>query len=498
MKPFLTPWLTVDGMRAADRYMIDTLGLGECALMETAVRGAFVVLEREEGPLAGQKIAVVCGRGGNAGDGLGLARYALQAEASVDVWLAEDPERFTGATAQQWNALREVGRLYPNHLRCHRTEIPPEIPPNADLLVDALLGTGLSRPVSERLAGWVAWMNAASGRRIAIDVPSGLDAHSGTPNAVAVRAHRTLTMGAHKIGMAFSNAAAWTGVVHVIDLGIPPAHLDHLAQAFGGERSAHLAWFSSIWPKRPSDAHKYTAGTVLVLGGSGTYTGAPVLTSLAAARAGAGYVMLGVPERVRDVVRANLVDIPVLAWPTADAVAELLRRANAVVIGPGMEDAPETDELLLALAHHAHRPVVVDAGALSSWGRVRPKTATPWILTPHGGEWARLSGGMLPGSFAAQHHVVLVLKGPCTRVYTPEGGVYCAPSHPMLATAGSGDVLAGVMASCIAQGLPTTDAVLAAMFLVRETALYLRQHQQTMLASDLPAHLPSVLHSLLA
>lgn len=498
MKPYLTPWLSVDGMRAADRYMMETLGLGERALMETAVRGAFSVLEREEGPLAGKHIGVVCGRGGNAGDGLGLARYAMQAGATVEVWLTTHPAQFHGATAQQWTALREVGRLYPDLLRCHQTEIPPETLPTYILLIDALLGTGLSRPLSETLAGWVGWMNATSCRRIAVDVPSGLDAHTGLPISVAVEAHVTLTMGAYKLGMAFPEAARWTGTVHVIDLGIPPALLDELAGARGGARSANEGWFRATWPRRAATAHKYTAGTVLVMGGSSAYTGAPVLSALAAARAGAGYVMVGVPPDIRDAVRAHLVDIPVLPLPTPDTLPDLLHRAHAVLIGPGMEDSPILDVLVEALADHALCPVVIDAGALPAWARVRPRTVTPWVLTPHGGEWARMSGGESPGSFAKAYGVAVVLKGPCTHVYLPAGDVYCAPSHPVLATAGTGDVLAGVMASALAQGLPLPDALLGALYLTRQTAEDLNQRQHTVLASDLPPHLPIVLHSLLA
>lgn len=341
-------------------------------------------------------------------------------------------------------------------------------------------------------------MNAARGRRVAVDVPSGLDAQTGTPNPVAVCAHCTLTMGALKVGMAHPGIDRWTGTVHVIDLGIPPAVLDHLALTHGGMRSAHAPWFRAIWPRRAAHAHKYTAGTVLVLGGSITYTGAPVLSALAAARAGAGYVMVGVPAEIRDAVRAHVVDIPVLPAPTPESIPDLARKVHAVAIGPGMADDPATDDLLRALAQHVPSSVVVDAGALPSWGRVRPITPVPWILTPHAGEWARLSGGENPSAFARAHGVVVVLKGPCTYVYLPEGDVYCAPSHPLLATAGAGDVLAGVMASALAQGLGARDAVLSALLLTRLAALDLSRHWATVLASDLPPQLPSVLASLIA
>lgn len=498
MKPYLTPWLSVDGMRAADRYMMETLGLGERALMETAVRGAFAVLEREVRPLGGMRIGVVCGRGGNAGDGLGLARYAVQAGACAEVWLAADPARFQGATAQQWNALREIERLYPGAVTWHQADIPPETPRTYDLLIDALLGTGLSRPLSEAHAGWVSWMNATLGRRIAVDIPSGLDAQTGRPMPVAVEAELTLTMGARKVGMALPESSRWTGEVHVIDLGFPPALVDELARSRGGMRSAHAAWVRAVWPRREATAHKYTAGTVLVVGGSATYSGAPVLTSLAAARAGAGYVMLSVPEEIRDVARGHLVDIPVLPFPTEASLPELLRKPRALVVGPGLEDGPHLDVLLEGLARHFSGPVVIDAGALSAWARVRPQTSAPWVLTPHAGEWGRISGGKEPSPFAREFGVAVVLKGPCTHVYVPAGDVYCAPSHPLLATAGTGDVLAGVMASTLAQGLSLPEALLAPLFITRQTAEDLNRHRGSVLASDLMALLPQALSSLLA
>lgn len=446
----MLPLLTADEMRATEAAYEGSLD----DLMEKAGAAvAEVVLERFPG-----KVTVVCGGGNNGGDGRICAR--ILTERGRDVVLID---RFG-----------ELGE--------------------PDVVVDALLGIGLKEAPRDEVARMIEAINRAGKPVISIDVPSGVVASTGEIPGVAVRANLTVTFGAPKVGLAISPGRFHAGTVEVAPIGLEPASSEHaLVPASILDGVPRKTWHST----------KYRAGAVLVVGGSAGMSGAPMLASLAALRADAGYVMAAVPESVLPVLEARLLEAVKVGLPedsagrvvvrAAETVLEAAERVDAVVLGPGLGRSDGTREFVRVLLERLDVPVVVDADAL--W-RLEPFTRTvPTILTPHTGELAGLLG-VTPADVdsdrlgaarraAALLGSVVLLKGADTLVAAPRHGVLVAPyGFPSLATAGSGDVLAGVIGAFLAKGLEPRIAA-AAGAVAHGLASRIVEPQPGLIASDL-------------
>ena len=446
----LQPLLTADETRAAEEAHQGSLE----ELMERA--GAAVaetVLRQFPG-----RVTVVCGKGNNGGDGKVCARVLR--EAGREVILVEG-----------------VGDLG-----------------DPDVIVDALLGIGLREAPREDAARMIERVNAVGRPVVAVDVPSGVNASTGEVPGAAVRATTTVTFGAAKVGLAISPGRAHAGSVMVAPLGLRPrAHEHALVPA-----SALLEV-----PRKQADSTKYRAGSVLVVGGSRGLTGAPMLAALAAFRADAGYVAVAAPESSLPVLEARLLEVVKRPLPedsagrllprAADAILEAAEKADAVAIGPGLGRSDGTVELVRILLERLVCPVVLDADAL--W-ELEPFVRTaPTVLTPHTGELAHLLGATSAEidlhrlesvrRAASRFASVVLLKGADTLVAAPREGVLVASyGTPALATAGSGDVLTGVVACFLAKGMdPKLGAATAAV--AHGVAAELVEPQRGVIASDL-------------
>jgi len=446
----LQPLLTADETRAAEEAHQGSLE----ELMERA--GAAVaetVLRQFPG-----RVTVVCGKGNNGGDGKVCARVLR--EAGREVTLVEG-----------------VGDLG-----------------DPDVIVDALLGIGLREAPREDAARMIERVNAVGRPVVAVDVPSGVNASTGEVPGAAVRATTTVTFGAAKVGLAISPGRAHAGSVIVAPLGFRPrAHEHALVPA-----SALLEV-----PRKQADSTKYRAGSVLVVGGSRGLTGAPMLAALAAFRADAGYVAVAAPESSLPVLEARLLEVVKRPLPedsagrllprAADAILEAAEKADAVAIGPGLGRSDGTVELVRILLERLACPVVLDADAL--WELEPFVRNAPTVLTPHTGELARLLGATSAEidlhrlesvrRAASRFASVVLLKGADTLVAAPREGVLVASyGTPALATAGSGDVLTGVVACFLAKGMdPKLGAATAAV--AHGVAAELVEPQRGVIASDL-------------
>ena len=446
----LQPLLTADETRAAEEAHQGSLE----ELMERA--GAAVaetVLRQFPG-----RVTVVCGKGNNGGDGKVCARVLR--ESGRDVTLVEG-----------------VGDLG-----------------DPDVIVDALLGIGLREAPREDAARMIERVNADGRPVVAVDVPSGVNASTGEVPGAAVRATTTVTFGAAKVGLAISPGRAHAGSVIVAPLGLRPrAHEHALVPA-----SALLEV-----PRKQADSTKYRAGSVLVVGGSRGLTGAPMLAALAAFRADAGYVAVAAPESSLPVLEARLLEVVKRPLPedsagrllprAADAILEAAEKADAVAIGPGLGRSDGTVELVRILLERLACPVVLDADAL--WELEPFVRNAPTVLTPHTGELARLLGATSAEidlhrlesvrRAASRFASVVLLKGADTLVAAPREGVLVASyGTPALATAGSGDVLTGVVACFLAKGMdPKLGAATAAV--AHGVAAELVEPQRGVIASDL-------------
>jgi NAD(P)H-hydrate epimerase len=459
--------------------------------MENAGRAVFDAAAARFGPAAGRSAVVLSGPGNNGSDGLVTARHLHDHGWRVTIYLVN--RTLTGDAKEQ--LLRERGVANVALADDPSLDGLDSLLREADLAVDAVFGTGRLRPLAGPVAAVLDRLSALDerGAVLALDVPSGVNADTGAADPRAVRASITVTLGFPKRGLVLGEAVEHTGPIDVVDIGIPLSLGEALPLQY-----ATIGAVSSLLPKRPRSSHKGTFGRVLIVAGSRLYTGAPVLAAFGAERVGAGLVTLACPESIRPSLAVHTLETTFLPLPDdgsgelgPGAVAPLtasLPNYAAVLVGPGIGRSSPTraflEQFLPALAK-AGQPVVVDADGLTllasfpDWSKRLPPGT---VLTPHTGEMARLTGPrpdvdrltLATGSAAAWQHIV-VLKGAYTVIARPDGAATVLPfANPALATAGTGDVLAGAIVGFLGQGLAPADASVAAGFvhgLAGETVL---------------------------
>ena len=514
--PPAPPALTADAMRAADRYTIDEYGLPSFTLMESAGRGCADAIQSAYGPLEGTAVMVLCGKGNNGGDGLVVARRLVAAGARVHVVLSSDPEELRDDPARNLELLTQLRAEDEEPLTIDVLDDLDALTNTANrlaprLYVDALLGTGLTSALREPIRGLVDWVNGRSAPTVAIDVPTGLHSDTGAVLGTAVQASRTVTMAAPKVGMLVGEGSRHAGPVEVVDIGIPAFVLDRVAQEPGCARQTTDAAVRDWWPARAPDAYKYSVGTAMVVGGSRRFTGAPALASTAAVRSGAGYVTCACPEPVQATLASTLTTVPTLPLPATDdglaieAVDRIAEeRTDALLVGPGLGRSSGTTKFVHRLVEVVDAPLVIDADGLNALADLEGDWTAPadgsWILTPHAGEFRRLAGAVdladrvrVVQEHAQRWNVVLLLKGQPSIVAGPGGRTYVGSTGtPALATAGTGDVLAGQCVGLLAQGLPPLQAAATALHLGGAAAqrYAATRDPRTLAASDLVDELP--------
>jgi len=508
----MPPALTAAGMREADRLTIERLGLPGFTLMETAGRAAVDAIERKFGPAKDHRFVIFCGKGNNGGDGLVVARVLHARGACVDVVALTDATQMSESAARNFEVLRQL-EANEDGIRLIRSDNETEwVFSGADFLVDALLGTGLSSAPRTPVADIVHRINTHPRPTIALDVPTGLHTDTGMVLGEAVEAALTVTMGARKTGLLLGEGPRCAGTVEVAEIGIPAHILTGTTARHGGAFVTTDVAVREWLPNRGPDAHKYNVGLALVVAGSTGFTGAPVMAASAAARAGSGYVVCAVPEAIRPTIATKLTEIATVALPPDDpmtALAAPLGRARALLVGPGMGRSLETHAFIRTLLDRTELPLVLDADGLVAFAGhtevLAAKAQGRWILTPHTGEFKRLAGDDVNLSdrvgtvreFARRWNCVLLLKGLPSVIGCPDGRVFInGTGNPALATAGTGDVLAGLCAGLLAQGLPPDRAAICALHLGGAAAdRYAEQcAPNTMMATDLLTELPLVLH----
>ncbi|HXZ01390.1 MAG TPA: NAD(P)H-hydrate dehydratase [Stellaceae bacterium] len=480
-----TALLTPAEMAAADRAAIAG-GVAGAQLMETAGRSVAETVLARWSP---RPVAVLCGPGNNGGDGFVAARHLAAAGWPVRLGLLGERAALTGDAAHHAALWREkVSALDPGLLQ------------GAGLIIDAIFGAGLSRDVDGAARAAIEAMAASGLPVVAVDVPSGVDGASGAVRGAAAPAAVTVTFFRKKPGHLLLPGRALAGEVVLADIGIPARVLATIAPRTHENDPA--LWLAAYpWPR--FETHKYHRGHALILGGR-VMTGAARLAARAALRVGAGLVTLAAPESAWPVYAASLTGVivqPVAAPEALDALLGDVRR-NAVLIGPGAGVSDETrGRALAALA--TRRAVVLDADALTVFADA-PETlfaaiAGPCVMTPHEGEFRRLfaiSGDKLARARAAARRsgAVMLLKGADTVIAAPDGrAVINANAPPELATAGSGDVLSGLVTGLLAQGLDPFRAACAACWLHGDAA---GRFGAGLVAEDIIETLPQTLRRL--
>ncbi len=461
----MIPVFSRERSRAFDREATLSRQVPSLLLMENAGRGVVDAIERRwpDRPLRRAHAVIVCGVGNNGGDGFVVARHLLVRGARVEVFIAGSRAKLSGDALAQFDAMLGLG-VVPREIDRDLTDLSAAVT-RATFVVDAVFGTGLSRPVEGPLAAILDAMQEPRRPLVAVDVPSGLDADTGAPLGVAVRADLTVTFAAHKLGLLTPRGAEHAGTVVVADIGVPPP-TDGSARA-AAEPSARLlgrADVAALVSPRPLGLHKNGAGHVVVFAGSPGHVGAAVMCAHGALRSGAGLVTIATWPAAADQLDARVVEV-MTARLAPDAIArsvdEALARASVVVLGPGFGK----DEAARAVVRHVLRtwqgPSVVDADALAMFAgdaEVFASSRGAAVLTPHPGELGALLGtsarDVESDRFAAvadcvaRARSVTLLKGAHTIIGAPdECPVINASGTSALATAGAGDVLAGTIAA---------------------------------------------------
>ncbi len=502
LPPWLEPLPDAELMRATDHWAIEQQGVASVELMERAGIGLARVVE---GLVPDGAVAILCGKGNNGGDGLVAARVLRDTGRKVTVIAVGDLAQ--GSADVRVNLQRLEGEapvvLDPGQLRGFAG------------YVDALLGTGFTGEPRGEVGAAITAINAAGGPVISADVPSGVDASTGAVRAVAVQATATATFHQAKPGLWITPGKTHSGRVDVVDIGIPR----------GAPQQATIGLIGAAvldaLPRREAASTKFASGQVIVVGGSRGFSGAPSMASESAQRAGAGYVTACVPRSLEMIFELRLLEAMTRGLPDrdgalvpegADTVIELAGRGGAIALGPGLGRSPASFAFARDLARRAPVALVLDADGLNAHaGHLDALAARlpPTVLTPHAGELARLLDKSSADiardrlhcalTAADRARAVVVLKGDDTLVAAADGRVAVSPGgSPALATAGTGDVLTGVVSALLAQGLDSFRAAATAVWLHAEAGREAARRQgsvEGVIASDVIAALPASLGS---
>ncbi len=473
-------------MRELDRTTIEDYGIPGVVLMENAGFQVIQVIRELLPGIENKNVCVFSGKGNNGGDGFVVARHLYNLKAGVKVFLLAKKEEISGDAKTNMSIWENMGQRIEVIDQNFRFDDLHADLAGSDLIIDAIFGTGFRGIPGQPAAGVIEQVNRSGKPVVAVDIPSGLQADSGLIEGLCVKASCTVTFGLPKLGLVQEPGASYTGKLHVADISIP-------AFLYNNEslkrqlltRDLVRGWFQ---PRRPA-SNKGDYGRVLIVAGSRGMTGAACLAALSAARTGAGLVTLAVPSGVQKLAASKLTEIMTVALPESseqtigsgalDEILTLAQRFDVIAIGPGITTHPETVAFIRKIIPVLNIPCVLDADGLNCLAghtEVFKLTSAPLVLTPHPGEMGRLTENTaaqiqkrrleITEKAAKDWGVVLLLKGASTIVAAPDSRVYInTTGNPGMATGGAGDVLTGIIAGLIAQGLSPFDAAGAGAYL---------------------------------
>ncbi len=498
-------------MREIDRRAIKEFKMSSLDLMEAA-GGA--VARRAEVILNGMgegNVLIVAGPGNNGGDGFVAARLLHNTGHNVMVMVVGDETDIKGDAAVNLKKLEGVVRPYfnPDKAALQKACV------DTDLAIDALYGTGFHGHPPESATEPICALNHGGSYVLAVDIPSGVEADTGRIGGAVVDATETLTFGLPKLGCIIYPGAAYSGALNIVDIGLP----FDLLQTAGHIESPTPEDMAALLPARDPQAHKKSVGRVLVVAGSRGMTGAAALTAMAALRAGAGLVVLACPESLQQIYEIKLTEVMTVGLPetangtiakeATEKIVELAADFDVLVVGPGLSTDGATAEAVCAIAGTTEQPLLLDADGLNALAgsaaglEIIKERAGEIIITPHPGELGRLikretrviqADRLAAAAEAAgELNVVTVLKGRATVIAAPDGRLSInATGNAGLATAGTGDVLAGIIGGLWAQGIPAEDAAILGVYLhgLASDLAVLTLTEFSLVANDLIEYMP--------
>ena len=513
----MLPVVTAEQMQAIDRQAIDGFGIPGITLMENAGVGIVQELQRRFPDLSRKKIFIFCGKGNNGGDGFVVARHLFNLGSEVRILLAGKLSELNGDAGINAISAHKIGiqvdELNPDHLNRHDHKLR-----HCDIIIDAVFGTGLNKPVTGFMEKVIDKINQFEKFVVSVDINSGVDSDSGQLIGPHVKSELTLALACWKQSHLLHPSAGVMKETRLIDIGIPEkARVKQNIRVHQSEEEDIKSYFQ----KRNPNSHKGDYGHVLVLAGSRGKEGAAGLTALAVLRSGAGLCTLALPASCQKAVHPmEVMTAPLpetangtLSLQAKEPILDLLKDKSALAIGPGITTDPETVALIGEILPLIQCPLVLDADALNAisshkdWlEKLKPET----VLTPHPKEMSRLTGVSTQeiqrnrvataAQFATEHSLTLVLKGSPTLIALADGSVTINPTgNAGMATGGSGDVLTGIIAGLMAQGLAPCSASIAGSYIHGQAGDHFAEteSQTTLIAGDLLRCLPESLKRIL-
>ncbi|MBC8286169.1 MAG: NAD(P)H-hydrate dehydratase [Nitrospinae bacterium] len=516
----MLPVVTAKQMQAIDRQTIDEFGIPGITLMENAGVAVVHELQKRFPDLSHKKVFIFCGKGNNGGDGFVIARHLFNLGSEVQVLLTGKLSKLKGDAETNANSARNIGvqvdELDVDNLNCHDHKLR-----HCDIIIDAVFGTGLNKPVSgfmEKVIDKINQFERFEKFVVSVDINSGVDSDSGQLIGPHVKSDLTLALAYWKQSHLLHPSAGVMQEVRLLDIGVPEKASEQ--QSIQVHQST-VEDIKSYFQKRDPNSHKGNYGHVLVLAGSRGKEGAAGLTALAVLRAGAGLCTLALPassQKAMHPMEVMTVPLPEtangsLSLKAKQSILDLLKDKSVVAIGPGISTDPETVALIGELLPQIRCPLVLDADALNALSlhkdwlkKLQPET----VLTPHPKEMSRLIGVPTEeiqrnrvetaSRFAREHSLNLVLKGSPSLIALPDGSLVINPTgNPGMATGGSGDVLTGIISGLIAQGLSSSQASIAGTYIHGQAGDHFaeRESQTTLIAGDLLRCLPETLKRIL-
>ncbi len=482
MRTIVTP----HAMQKIDAHASSHCAIPSLVLMENAGRCVVDEMETHFGSVDGTSILVVCGKGNNGGDGFVVARHAYHRGADVTVLLMEKNSSLKGDAETNFRILKQCSSERLQLIEQYSlSKIKKQ---KFDFIVDAIFGTSFHGALEGKYVDVIRWINVQRASKIiSVDVPSGLNAETGEVVSLAVKAHRTVTFAAPKVGFYLGKGKEYSGKISIVDIHIPNSVIEKFSEKLFLTEKNDVA---KSLPRRSALSHKHSVGKIFILAGSKGLTGAALLCSQSAMKSGAGAVILGVPESEFYAVAKRTLEVMPFALPSTNEgtfsssafanVRSKLHWADAVLLGPGLSQNNETQKFMYTVIEKITAPLIIDADGLNAVAKnlsvLKKRKTKDIVLTPHIGEFSRLAKlGVdeiekntidIVRRFAKEYRVILVLKGAHTIIAEPGGKVFFnATGNAGMATAGSGDVLAGIIASLIGQGNSPLHAAINGVFI---------------------------------
>ena len=455
------------------------------------------------------EILVICGKGNNGGDGFAAASILKDNNYNIKIHTLMPEEEISGEGMKYFLECKKKDIFISCFLETQNRYYP-------DLIIDGLFGTGLSRPISTKIFKYIRWINQSNSKVLSIDIPSGLNGDTGEVSSIAVKANKTITFGYAKLGMILKKGPEYCGQIIVEDIGFPEISDNELGGINWKKFSVKKC--KKILKKPELDNHKYISGKVLIIAGSKGMTGAAILSTNAALRSGAGLTITTTPSSLNYVYETNLIEGITLSLPDEergyldishyDSIMEKVEWADSVLVGPGLGTNKSTQLLIKKLVESISKPLILDADGLFPYSNSLNELSgrqTPLIITPHFGEFSRLINitvkniisdfpTIMEDTLKIFNHTLLIKQVPiCT--LNNNKGVVNVTGNPGLATAGTGDILSGILASFLSNGFNCFDAATVAAFVHGKSSDELLSHKgiRGQIASDLLENIPSVI-----